>query len=342
VTSEQTLLTNRAPRGRRAAAWLIDFVVLVAAGIGLTVVNYFRIGSLLAGVSGYVHAGFWSVLSSHGQLIQRGLQIGAAEAAATWDTIVQYVVEEFVLLALVAFAYEFLTTRLTGRSIGKALLDLRVVSKVGGKVTGQQAAVRSLVSMITDVGLYAVACWVLIRGDFTAAWIAWLVAVVVFWLNGISSQFGARRSFTDRIAGTNVESGHTYLAAASFASRAAHSVRGRTQQMVTSDVAHKAQGVGSESGQQVAEASGVGRAKVRNVVRSDTVKHVGAIASTSGRRVADLGIAGSRKRIAGLRKTTDVYRESRRTQPTAEPADSATDQPRGATGSEWSSGRETN
>lgn len=52
--------------------------------------------------------------------------------------------------------------------------------------------------------MYAVACVLLIEGQFALSVLVWAVAVIIFFLNALPVLSPSRRSLADRLAGTAV------------------------------------------------------------------------------------------------------------------------------------------
>ena len=235
--------------GRRFLAWLVDFGIVVAVGALLAVGTYDRISTLLSNVPALAGRSAWTLLSSHGDLVGGGLGAGMS----LWHSAVLDVQEAFAGLVLFAFGYQFATLSWRGRTAGKALLDLRVGPAGPAALGWRSAAVRAAVSTVVDVGLYAVACCLLLRGSFVAAVLCWLLAVVVFWANVASALARPCRSLSDRAAGTEVTAGHVYQAAAQLAAQGGRIVLEQAQRAAESERTRQAQLVASGSARQLVE-----------------------------------------------------------------------------------------
>ncbi|WP_324783813.1 RDD family protein [Streptomyces sp. H51] len=176
-------------------AWLIDFALVLAAATGLGVLTFNRISALVADVPGLATRGGFDLLTARGDVV------GASEALglSLWGKTVLYVEEAFGLLVLVTFLYQWGCLALAGRTVGKGLLGLKVTPCVP-----RRAALRAAVTTAADVAVYAVACVLLIEGQFLLSVLVWAVAVVVFLLNALPVLLPGRRSLADRMAGTAV------------------------------------------------------------------------------------------------------------------------------------------
>ncbi|MEU5097186.1 RDD family protein [Streptomyces sp. NPDC020996] len=187
-------------------AWLIDFALVVAAATGLGVLTFNRISALVADVPDLATRGGFDLLTARGDVI------GASEALglSLWGKAVLYVEEAFGLLVLVTFLYQWGCLALAGRTVGKGLLGLKVTPCLP-----RRAALRAAVTTAADVAVYAVACVLLIEGQFVLSVLVWAAAVGVFLLNALPVLLPGRRSLADRMAGTAVTgAGAPSLAAA--------------------------------------------------------------------------------------------------------------------------------
>lgn len=197
---------GRPPRGRRLLAWLVDFAAVVVVAVLLGVLTFHRISGEVTGL-GLAGQSVWHVLGSHGDLPGAAEDIGLT----LWNRAVNDVEQAFAVLTVFAFGYQFVTLLLLRRTVGKALLGLRVVPKgpgVPGPLGRRRAAVRAAVTAVADVGCYALACCLLLEGDFLLAWSCWLLSAAVFVLNATPTLLGTGRSLADRFAGTAVTSVH--------------------------------------------------------------------------------------------------------------------------------------
>lgn len=185
---------------RRIMAWLIDFVLTVAVAVLLGSFTFHRISALLTDTTGLVGSSAWEVLTSGGHPLDATEQVWDH----IWGSAVSAVQQAFVALALITFAYHFTALVLTNRTVGKLLLGLRVSPTEPGVLGPRRAAVRAGVTTLADVGCFAVACCVLVSGSVALSVLCWMVAVVVFWANGVPALRGRRLSLADRLAGTTV------------------------------------------------------------------------------------------------------------------------------------------
>lgn len=194
--------------GRRAIAWCVDFGLMTAVAGGLGAVTYQRILSPLSGVK--ASSGVWAAVSSGGDIAG----VAADSGSALWWIIVGLVIQAFAALVLVQLVYQAVALSWTGRTLGKVLVDIRVVPAVpvpgpvpGGLPRGR-AFRRAVVTTLTDTGLFAVACCLLVIGEFALFVACWLVAVVAFWVNALPA-VARRRTLADVVAGTTVVRGGT-------------------------------------------------------------------------------------------------------------------------------------
>ncbi|MFG2793082.1 RDD family protein [Streptomyces sp. NPDC048419] len=183
------------PKLRRATAWFIDFALVLALAAALAVLTFHRISALVADVPELATRGGLDLLTSRGDVI------GASEGfgVSLWDKAVLYVEEAFGLLIVVTFLYQWACLSFAGRTIGKGLLGLKVTPSLP-----RRAAVRAAVTTAADIAVYAVACVLLIEGEFLLSVAVWALAVAVFFLNALPVFSPTRRSLADRLAGTAV------------------------------------------------------------------------------------------------------------------------------------------
>ncbi len=193
--------TDQAPAGRRLGAWAIDFAVILAVAAGLGSMTHFRVADHLSSWPDLAQAGVWEVLQSDGDWAGAGRSVGADVVGEVLGLITQ----AFVALIVVVFAYQFAGLLWKGATLGKALLDLRVVpnGQAPDRLSPRRAATRALTTTMTDVGLYALACMALLAGRFVLSFVLWVAAVVVLIVNAAPIS-GTGRSLVDRIAGTAV------------------------------------------------------------------------------------------------------------------------------------------
>ncbi|MFI6661052.1 RDD family protein [Streptomyces sp. NPDC050523] len=183
------------PKLRRATAWFIDFALVLALAAALAVLTFHRISALVADVPELATRGGLDLLTSRGDVI------GASEGfgVSLWDKAVLYVEEAFGLLIVATFLYQWACLSFAGRTVGKGLVGLKVTPSVP-----RRAAVRAAVTTAADIAVYAVACVLLIEGEFLLSVTVWALAVVLFFLNALPVFSPTRRSLADRLAGTAV------------------------------------------------------------------------------------------------------------------------------------------
>ena len=185
----------RLPKFRRLVAWFIDFALVLAVAAALAVLTFHRISALVTDVPELATRGGWDILTSRGAVINASEGFGLS----LWHTVVRDVEQAFGLLVIAAFVYQWATLALTGRTVGKALLGLKVTPS-----PPHRAALRAAVTTTADVAVYALACVLLVEGEFALSVLVWAVAVVVFFLNALPVLLPSRRSLADRLAGTAV------------------------------------------------------------------------------------------------------------------------------------------
>ena len=183
------------PTTRRAMAWFIDFGLVVALASLLAVLTFNRISALVTDVPELAARGGLDLLTSRGDVH------GASgdDGQSLWNKSVLYVEQAFGLLIVVTFLYQWACLALAGRTVGKALTGLRITPRGRGA-----AARRAAVTTAADVAVYAVACVLLIEGQWALSVLVWLVAVALFLVNALPVFGPRRRSLADRMAGTTV------------------------------------------------------------------------------------------------------------------------------------------
>jgi hypothetical protein len=186
------------PKLRRAMAWLIDFALVVALAAALAVLTFHRVTALVSDVPELATRGGLDLLSSRGDVIAASQDLGLS----LWDKAVLDVEEAFGLLILAVFLYQWSCLALLGRTLGKGLLGLRITPRLP-----RRAAVRALVTTAADIAVYAVACVLLMEGQFLLSFTVWTLAVVLFFVNALPVFSPTRRSLADRLAGTSVTNG---------------------------------------------------------------------------------------------------------------------------------------
>ncbi|WP_225320555.1 RDD family protein [Streptomyces luteolifulvus] len=183
------------PKLRRAMAWFIDFALVLAGASALAVLTFHRISGLVTDVPELATRSGFDLLTSRGDVIDASQHLGLS----LWNKSVLYVEQAFGLLVVATFLYQWGSLALAGRTIGKGLLGLKVTPS-----RPRRAALRAAVTTTADVVIYAVACVLLVEGQFLLSVLVWAVAVAVFFVNALPVLAPARRSLADRIAGTAV------------------------------------------------------------------------------------------------------------------------------------------
>ena len=293
--------------GRRALGWLIDALVTAGLAIAIGTATYTRLQSLLTGGL------LWRFVRSTAELLFFGG--GVAHAAeqfgwSVWDSAILDVEEAFAALVVAEFVYHFTALAWKGRTLGKAVAAVRVQPlpgtvplpitptagqnvmarlwasiKEGSGLGKGRSARRAAITAITNSGLYAVACILLLEGQPIVGVLCWLIAVVAFWGNAFPLLGRRRRTLSDRVAGTVVVRTLLYQnavnnarlgaqaavggaragaqVAVGGAQAAAQAARGgliraaehpRIQQALTSDTARRAQKFGNNVGDKIGNA----------------------------------------------------------------------------------------
>jgi uncharacterized RDD family membrane protein YckC len=185
------------PKLRRATAWVVDFALVVALASALAVLTFHRVSALVTDVPELATRGGFDLLTSRGDVLDASQDLGLS----LWNKSVLYVEQAFGLLVLTVFLYQWACLALAGRTLGKALVGLKVTPNLPRKV---RAARRAAVTTAADVAVYAVACVLLVEGQIVLSVLMWAVAVVLFLLNALPVLSPGRRSLADRVAGTAV------------------------------------------------------------------------------------------------------------------------------------------
>ncbi|MFC9681781.1 RDD family protein [Streptomyces sp. NPDC056948] len=183
------------PKLRRAVAWSVDFALVVALASALAVLTFHRISALVTDVPELATRGGLDLLTSRGDVLDASEDLGLS----LWNKSVLYVEQAFGLLVLTVFLYQWVCLALAGRTVGKALVGLKVTPS-----RPRRAARRAAVTTAADVAVYAVACVLLVEGQVVLSVLVWAVAVVLFLLNALPVLSPGRRSLADRVAGTAV------------------------------------------------------------------------------------------------------------------------------------------
>jgi uncharacterized RDD family membrane protein YckC len=185
------------PKLRRALAWFVDFALVVALASALAALTFHRVSALVTDVPELATRGGFDLLTSRGDVLDASQDLGLS----LWNKSVLYVEQAFGLLVLTVFLYQWACLSLAGRTVGKALVGLKVTTDSPRRV---RAARRAAVTTAADVAVYAVACVLLVEGQVVLSVLVWAGAVVLFLLNALPVLSPGRRSLADRLAGTSV------------------------------------------------------------------------------------------------------------------------------------------
>lgn len=296
-----------APRGRRLAAWGIDTALLAGAAILLGMMTWGRLNGLLGD-------GLWGdALSAAGGLLLSGGDVQqAAEnfGMGIWNTVVSAVEQALLLLVLIEFLHQFAGQAFAGRTLGKAVLDLRVENARSAK---SRALRRSLVTTAGGTGLYCTAWILLLHGLFFLSLVTWLAAVAVFLANSAPTLVGARRrALPDLVAGTALVRADGYRRAAEAARHGAVLAWDGTQ--AAGQVAGQAV---RENAARIAQAESMQRAlqserarQMQDLGRRSAARVQGAV---QGERAQQVGEAG--RRAGGRLRNAYQERRAARRQP---------------------------
>ncbi|WP_433479023.1 RDD family protein [Spirillospora sp. CA-142024] len=301
-----------APRGRRLAAWSIDTALLAGAAVLLGMMTWGRLNGLLGD-------GLWGdALSATGGLLLSGGDVqNAAEdfGMGLWRKVVEAVEQALLLLILIEFLHQFAGQALAGRTIGKAVLDLRVENARSAK---SRALRRSLATTAGGTGLYCAACILLLHGLFLLSLVMWLAAVGVFLANSAPALVGARRrTFADLVAGTALVRADGYRRAAEAARQGAVIAWDGTQaagqvagQVVRDNAVRLTQAEAAQRALQSERAR-----QVQDLGRRSAARVHGAMQGERAQQVGDMG-----KRFGGRLKNAYRDRRAARQAPPLPPA----------------------
>lgn len=70
-----------------------------------------------------------------------------------------------VIIGILPLAYFFITVAVTGRTVGKALMGIRVVAKDGRRLPVMRSLLRAIAYLISLVPLFGGFLWVLVDSD---------------------------------------------------------------------------------------------------------------------------------------------------------------------------------
>ncbi|MGA4843593.1 RDD family protein [Streptomyces sp. G45] len=183
------------PKFRRTGAWLIDFALVIAAAWALGALTFNRIAALITDVPELTAKGSWHFVTSGGDAQGAGEEL----VGSLWNDAVGYIQQGFAALVVVTFLYQWATLTFAGRTLGKAVLGLRVTPR-----SPARTAVRAAVTTVADVGAYALACCLLVQGWIFLSVLCWLGAVALWACNALPVLSPSSRSLADRLAGTSV------------------------------------------------------------------------------------------------------------------------------------------
>jgi RDD family protein len=208
----------RASLSRRALAWLIDYGLLTLVGVALIAV---ALDILMQNLPGYlgrvaVTAGWWELVTL---LTQHGFDSGSLTSAASdgWLDFVTPLLVAFAAVPLLQFVYQLMLLAWRGKTIGKAIVDIRVAPARpparAGAPRGGRAGCRALATTVVDSGLGCLALILLATGEFMVGLLVGVAALVAFCLNIVMAVGPRRRTLVDRLAGTVVIPAGSYAEA---------------------------------------------------------------------------------------------------------------------------------
>ncbi|QKG24091.1 RDD family protein [Actinomadura verrucosospora] len=307
-------VSEAAPRARRLLAWSIDAAILVGVAVLLAGMTWGRLQSYVADdlPRRALSAGL-ELLVSGGSVEKAAGEFGAG----VWSTFVTAVEQALLLLVLAELLHQFVGLAWTGRTAGKAAMDLRVRHASADAGPGKGRAMRrALLTTASGTGLYALAWVLLLEGLFFFAVLLWALAILAFLANSLPALAGRRRrTLADLLAGTVVMRAGAYRRAAAAArqgaviawdgAQAAGQVVG---QAARDNAARLAQ---HERVQQAIESERAER--LRELGRQSAGKLREAAASERAQQVQDAG-----KRLGG--RVRDAYRERRAGRAVEQPA----------------------
>ena len=118
------------PKLRRATAWVVDFALVVALASVLAVLTFHRVSALVTDVPELATRGGFDLLTSRGDVLDASQDLGLS----LWNKSVLYVEQAFGLLVLTVFLYQWACLALGGRTLGKALVGLKVTPNLPRRV----------------------------------------------------------------------------------------------------------------------------------------------------------------------------------------------------------------
>nr|WP_169732025.1 RDD family protein [Glycomyces arizonensis] len=205
--------------GRRIAARAIDLAVLSLALFLLAALTIDAITEKATHVlPEQVIGAVTNVLFSAGDVGAATDEVGDS----AWNLIVSRVQTSVLILIGFHFAYETAANLWQGRTLGRMLLDLRIVGPGGSKARFGRSLWRAAVTVVCTGGLYGLAWIALLHGSFIGGFVLWLLAVAVLVAYVAPALFGsARRSLGDLVAGTRTVHAGAYATAGRTVLRAA-------------------------------------------------------------------------------------------------------------------------
>ncbi len=213
---------DAAPPGRRLLAWAADFALTLALAVLLGVWAYHRVQSIVLDIPGVVaDVGGIDVVLSGGDIDG----VAADAGIALWRDAVFEVRTTFAALVLIVFVYHLVAVMWKGRTVGKTLLDLQVRPRgpaPDARVGWWRGARRAAATTVTDIGLFALACCLLLGGEVRLSVLLWVLAVVVFGTSALLVLGKDRRTGGDRLSDTVVVRTRLHQA---LAGTAVHGIR---------------------------------------------------------------------------------------------------------------------
>ncbi|MER6810051.1 RDD family protein [Spirillospora sp. NPDC000708] len=291
--------SEAAPRGRRLLAWSIDAAILVGVAVLLAGVTWGRLQSYVAEdlPRKAMSAGF-ELLVSGGSVGKAAGELGAG----AWGAFVTAVEQALLLLVLAELLHQFVGLAWTGRTAGKAAMDLRVrhASAEAGPGKGR-ALRRALLTTASGTGLYALAWVLLLEGLFFFAVLLWTLAVLAFLANSLPALAGRRRrTLADLVGGTVVMRAGAYRRAAAAArqgaviawdgAQAAGQVVGQAARDNAARLAQHErvqQAIESERAERLRELGRQSAGKLREVAASERAQQVQDAGKRFGGRIRD-------------------------------------------------------
>jgi hypothetical protein len=282
---------------KRLCAWLIDFAVLAVMAVGVMWATYTVMLESLHSIADVGSIGVTRFMSSHGDWQKFGTDAGIDllhnmrfYAACGLGTVV-----------LLAATYYWLSTAVTNRTLGLAVVDLRLGRAADPSVGPgwSHSLVWAMLRAVTDIGIFVAACVAPMFGAFALAAVLWILSVTWLLASGlIAARSG--RSLVDRLGAVVLVPAGSYAAAARVARTAAG-----TASIQVQNLAGQAKGIAGQ-----VRATGPVRVQ-STVAATDKVRQLAAdrarqaVNSDQAARAVD---TGRRAAKAGLRFTGEVKR----------------------------------